>query len=45
MRTLSEINQTYEEIIHLGAEEPYRSQSLSELMTEIERENLGIYKK
>ncbi len=36
MRTLSQINQAYEEIIHGQVKEPYRSRKLADLMNEIE---------
>jgi hypothetical protein len=38
MRSLTEINQTYEEIIHGAAKEPFRSRKLADLMDEMERE-------
>jgi hypothetical protein len=37
MRTLSQINQTYEEIIHGEGKEPYRCRKLADLMDEMER--------
>ncbi|PGT78175.1 hypothetical protein [Bacillus sp. AFS040349] len=40
MRTLSQINNDYEEIIHGAAKEPYRSRKLADLMDEME----GTYK-
>jgi hypothetical protein len=38
MRSLAEINRTYEEFIYTGAKEPYRSRKLVDLMNEMERE-------
>lgn len=38
MRTLSQINKDYEEIIHGAAKEPYRSRKLADLMEEMEGE-------
>lgn len=40
MRTLNQLNQTYEEIIHSTLQEPDRSIRLADLMTEME----GTYK-
>lgn len=37
MRTLNQINQAYEEIIHGEAREPFRSRKLAGLMDEMER--------
>lgn len=37
MRTLSQINQVYEEIIHGAAKEPFGSRRLADLMVEMER--------
>lgn len=37
MRSLVEINQTYEEIINKEIKEPYRSRKLADLMDELER--------
>ncbi|HCO79986.1 hypothetical protein [Bacillus sp. (in: firmicutes)] len=37
MRTLSQINQAYEEIIHGDLMEPFRSRKLADLMDEMER--------
>ncbi|WP_040209694.1 hypothetical protein [Neobacillus jeddahensis] len=36
MRTLGEINQVYEEILHSSVNEPYKSTRLAALMTEME---------
>jgi len=38
MRTLSQINQAYEEIILGNTREPFRSRKLADLMDEMERE-------
>jgi hypothetical protein len=37
MRTLSQLNHAYEEIIHGEAREPFRSRKLADLMDEMER--------
>ncbi|MCR2820585.1 hypothetical protein [Lederbergia panacisoli] len=37
MRSLSEINQAYEEIIHGVSKEPLKSRKLADLMDEMER--------
>ncbi|HDR8412850.1 hypothetical protein M3568_18435 [Priestia flexa] len=36
MRTLSQINQEYEEIIHRVTKEPFKSRKLADLMDEME---------
>lgn len=38
MRTLRQINQSYEEIIRGVTKEPFRSRNLADLMDEMERE-------
>jgi site-specific recombinase XerD len=46
MRTLSKINQAYEEIIHGATKEPFKSRKLADLMGEMERSyNVPIERK